>query len=73
VILLECFGENMINFSESGLEAQEAFINLFKKSVLFGHFKTRNLPKHIVCLLKKSRQNRDELQKSPQKTPQTIL
>jgi len=40
--------EKMINFPVLGFKAQEAFI--LKKSILFGHFKTRNLKK-TYCVL----------------------
>lgn len=54
VVLLECFGENMINFPVSDFAAQEAFINLLQQLVILSCLKTRNLLKHAVCLLKKN-------------------
>ena len=61
----------MINFPVLGFKAQEAFI--LKMSILFGHFKTRTC-KNILCAdWINRRQDRVELQNSPEKTLQTIL
>jgi hypothetical protein len=66
VVPLESVGENVVNFSGTQFQAQEASINLLRKSGPLGHFWTRKF-----CVLTKEKL--DEIGATLEHTPQKSL